>query len=111
MGGGAAQADVRYEDCYISTLRVTRQPDVWAEPELDPELAQNGVEFASRVLSRSPATVLGLQPVDAAEFLFMFAIRVLDGKEPLPKGAAAEFWVCSNPSLLATADKLRLPVF
>ncbi|KAF4504396.1 hypothetical protein G6O67_008335 [Ophiocordyceps sinensis] len=63
-----------------------------SEPESDPELAQNGVEFASRVLARSPATVLGLQPVDAVEFLFMFTIRVLDGKEPLPKGAAAEFW-------------------
>ncbi|KAM4055643.1 importin 13 [Hirsutella rhossiliensis] len=63
-----------------------------SEPERDPELAQNGVEFVSRVLSRSPATVLGLQPVDAAEFLFMFTIRVLDGKEPLPKVAAAEFW-------------------
>lgn len=27
------------------------------------------------------------------EFFFLFSIKVLDGKEPLPKGAAAEFWV------------------
>lgn len=27
------------------------------------------------------------------EFLFLFAIKLLDGKEPLPKAAAAEFWV------------------
>ncbi|KJZ75979.1 hypothetical protein HIM_04435 [Hirsutella minnesotensis 3608] len=62
------------------------------EPESDPELAQNGLEFASRILATWPASVLGLQPADAAEFLFMFTLRVLDGQEPLPKAAAAEFW-------------------
>ncbi|PNY23890.1 Importin beta-like protein [Tolypocladium capitatum] len=63
-----------------------------SEPEYDPELAQNGIDFASRLLAKTAVTVLGLQPADAAEFLFMFTIRVLDGKEPLPKGAAADFW-------------------
>ncbi|OAQ80425.1 armadillo-type fold protein [Purpureocillium lilacinum] len=62
------------------------------KPENDPELSQNGIEFASRLLSKSPVTVLSLQPSDAAEFLFLFTLRVLDGKEPLPKGAAADFW-------------------
>ncbi|GJN75094.1 hypothetical protein PLICBS_009190 [Purpureocillium lilacinum] len=62
------------------------------EPENDPELSQNGIEFASRLLSKSPVTVLSLQPSDATEFLFLFTLRVLDGKEPLPKGAAADFW-------------------
>ena len=69
------------------------------EPEHDPELSQNGIEFASRLLSKSPVTVLSLQPSDAAEFLFLFTLRVLDGKEPLPKGAAADFWVRDNPTL------------
>ncbi|UNI19717.1 member of the karyopherin-beta, variant 2 [Purpureocillium takamizusanense] len=63
-----------------------------SEPESDPELSQNGIEFASRLLSKAPATVLSLRPADAAEFLFLFTLRVLDGKEPLPKGAAADFW-------------------
>ncbi|OAQ88168.1 armadillo-type fold protein [Purpureocillium lilacinum] len=62
------------------------------KPENDPELSQNGIEFASRLLSKSPVTVLSLQPSDATEFLFLFTLRVLDGKEPLPKGAAADFW-------------------
>ncbi|KAJ6439975.1 Armadillo-type fold protein [Purpureocillium lavendulum] len=61
-------------------------------PEDDPELSQNGIEFASRLLSKSPATILALQPADATEFLFLFTLRVLDGKEPLPKGASADFW-------------------
>lgn len=64
-----------------------------AGPEHDPDLTQSGIDFASRLLARAPATVLGLQPADAAEFLFMFTIHVLDGKKTLPKGAAAEFWV------------------
>ncbi|KAG6030374.1 hypothetical protein E4U41_000118 [Claviceps citrina] len=62
------------------------------EPEHDPELSQNGIEFASRLLIRSPNTVLALQPPETAEFFFLFSLRVLDGSEPLPKGAAAEFW-------------------
>ncbi|PHH58659.1 hypothetical protein CDD81_4951 [Ophiocordyceps australis] len=61
-------------------------------PEDDPELAQNGIEFASLILAKTPRTLLGLQPAGAAEFLFMFNISVLDGREPLPKSAAAEFW-------------------
>lgn len=62
------------------------------DPGYDPELSQNGIELASRILARAPLVVIGLQPAEAAEFLLMFTIKVLDGKEPLPKGAAAEFW-------------------
>ncbi|PHH68695.1 hypothetical protein CDD80_7340 [Ophiocordyceps camponoti-rufipedis] len=65
---------------------------VFRYPDHDPELSQNGIELASRILSRAPLVVLGLQPPEAAEFLLMFTIKVLDGREPLPKGAAAEFW-------------------
>ncbi|GAB0135516.1 hypothetical protein EsDP_00003851 [Epichloe bromicola] len=62
------------------------------EPEHDPELSQNGIDFASRLLVKSPVTLLALQPPEAAEFFFLFTIQVLDGNEPLPKGAAADFW-------------------
>ncbi|RCI10987.1 hypothetical protein L249_5439 [Ophiocordyceps polyrhachis-furcata BCC 54312] len=62
------------------------------DPDCDPELTQNGIEFASRILARAPLVVLGLQPKEAAEFFLMFTINTLDGREPLPKGAAADFW-------------------
>ncbi|KAK2612940.1 member of the karyopherin-beta [Conoideocrella luteorostrata] len=62
------------------------------DPEQDPELSQNSIDFACHMLIKSPITLLALQPPKAAEFLFLFSIRVLDGNEPLPKGAAAEFW-------------------
>ncbi|RDA90713.1 hypothetical protein CP533_2773, partial [Ophiocordyceps camponoti-saundersi (nom. inval.)] len=62
------------------------------DPECDPELTQNGIEFASRILARDPLVILGLRPAEAAEFFLMFTINVLDGREPLPKVAAADFW-------------------
>ncbi|KAF4450596.1 hypothetical protein F53441_6257 [Fusarium austroafricanum] len=61
-------------------------------PDADPELTQNGIDFVTRLLNKSPATLLRLQPSDAAEFFFHFTLQVLDGKEPLPKASAAEFW-------------------
>ncbi|UKZ78094.1 hypothetical protein TrVFT333_005828 [Trichoderma virens FT-333] len=52
----------------------------------------NGIDLVSRLLTRSPGTFIGLEPSDAIEFFFLFTLQVLDGKEPLPKAAAAEFW-------------------
>lgn len=62
--------------------------------ELDPEVTQNGIEFVTRLLPKTPGSLLQLQPAEAAEFFFIFTLQVLDGSEPLPKAAAAEFWVC-----------------
>lgn len=62
-------------------------------PEADPELTQNGIEFVSRLLNKYPETFVWLEPSDATEFFFLFALQTLDGKEPLPKASAAEFWV------------------
>ncbi|KAF4972621.1 hypothetical protein FZEAL_9564 [Fusarium zealandicum] len=61
-------------------------------PEADPELSQNGIEFVTRLLSKCPIILLRLEPQNAAEFFFFFTLQVLDGKEPLPKASAAEFW-------------------
>ncbi|KAJ4195299.1 member of the karyopherin-beta [Fusarium falciforme] len=61
-------------------------------PEADPELSQNGIEFVTRLLSKSPVILLRLEPQNAAEFFFLFTLQVLDGKEPLPKASAAVFW-------------------
>ncbi|KAI0849349.1 ARM repeat-containing protein [Daldinia vernicosa] len=62
-----------------------------SEPEQDPELAQYGIEFAQRVMSKRPEILMS-QPANMLEFLFMFAIKLLNGNEPLPKAAAADFW-------------------
>ncbi|EFX00419.1 importin [Grosmannia clavigera kw1407] len=62
------------------------------EPDVDTELTQRGIEFIDRVLRKSPAIVLQLQPTSLLEFFFMFTLKVLDSREPLPKAASADFW-------------------
>lgn len=62
------------------------------EPENEPELAQYGIEFTQRAMTKAPGVFLQLQPTSLLEYLFMFAIKLLNGNEPLPKAAAAEFW-------------------
>ncbi|KAL7627124.1 member of the karyopherin-beta [Parahypoxylon ruwenzoriense] len=59
--------------------------------EPDPELAQYGLEFVQRVMARRPEILMS-QPTNMLEFIFLFAIKLLNGSEPLPKAAAAEFW-------------------
>ncbi|KAI1189881.1 armadillo-type protein [Nemania serpens] len=61
------------------------------DPEVDPELSQYGIEFAQRVLLRQPKVLMS-QSSDVLEFLFAFAMKLINGNEPLPKAAAAEFW-------------------
>ncbi|KAI0400949.1 armadillo-type protein [Xylaria palmicola] len=61
------------------------------DPEADPELSQYGIEFAQRVLSRRPEILMSQTP-NVLEFLFTFAMKLINGNEPLPKAAAAEFW-------------------
>ncbi|KAI0022088.1 armadillo-type protein [Xylariomycetidae sp. FL0641] len=70
------------------------------DPESDPELSQYGIEFAQRVLARRPEMIMS-QPSDLLEFIFMFAMKLMDGSEPLPKAAAAEFW---STFLVARSD-------
>ncbi|KAK7736290.1 member of the karyopherin-beta [Cytospora paraplurivora] len=62
------------------------------DPDSDPDLTQNGIDFLNRVMTRYPEALLQLQPTSDLEFFFMFALKVLDGKEPLPKGSACDFW-------------------
>ena len=42
-------------------------------------------------MSKHPEIVFHLAP-NLLEFFFLFSLNVLEGKEPLPKGASAEFW-------------------
>lgn len=75
------------------TITLTWRADLNTAPEMDPELSQTAIEFVTHLINKSPVTLLHLQPPSTAEFFFLFTLRVLDGKEPLPKAAAAEFWV------------------
>ena len=65
------------------------------EPEADTELTQRGIEFVDCVMQKNAAALLRLEPSSQLEYFFMFTLKVLDGNEPLPKAAAAEFWVSS----------------
>lgn len=62
-------------------------------PENDTELTQNGIEFVGRILYKTPGTLLLSTSSELIEFFFVFTLKVLVGKEPLPKAAAADFWV------------------
>lgn len=44
-------------------------------------------------MSRYPEALLQVQPTSDLESFFMFALKVLDGNEPLPKSSACDFWV------------------
>lgn len=79
-------------------------------PETDPELAQYGIEFAQKAMTNGPGLFIQLQPTSSLEYLFMFAVKMLNGSEPLPKAAAAEFWTSfitlkgSDPNIQAAID-------
>ncbi|CEJ81327.1 hypothetical protein VHEMI01460 [[Torrubiella] hemipterigena] len=72
---------------WVASL-LKQMPDL----NFDPELVQNAVEFLTRLFQQQPGLLLNLQPTESAEFLFLASLQVLDGKEPLPRAAAAEFW-------------------
>lgn len=59
----------------------------------DTELTQNSIEFLTRLFRQDASVLLNLEPQQDAEFLYLTALLVLDGREPLPKAASAEFWV------------------
>jgi hypothetical protein len=62
------------------------------DPSNDPEISQAGIDFLYRLLP-SHVNILIEQPPAAQQFLFMFALKALRGRDPLPKFAAADFWV------------------
>ncbi len=66
-------------------------------PDDDSELTQSCIEFIQRAMIRRPDIFMS-QPSHSLEFIFALAIKLLDGNEPLPKAAAAEFWVSGPQS-------------
>ncbi|EAQ91436.1 hypothetical protein CHGG_03371 [Chaetomium globosum CBS 148.51] len=66
------------------------------EPEADTEISLNGISIIDKVMSKYPDVLFHPHHAHLLEFFFLFSIKVLDGNEPLPKGAAAE--PISSPS-------------
>jgi hypothetical protein len=58
----------------------------------DPEIAQVGIDFLYRLLPAHVNIILEQQSSEA-EYAFMFILKALSGRDPLPKFAAADFWV------------------
>ncbi|KAK4169230.1 importin-13 [Cladorrhinum sp. PSN259] len=61
-------------------------------PENDTEISQNGICFVDKVMAKYPDVLFALNPSQNLEYFFLFTIKVLQGKEPLPKAASADFW-------------------
>ncbi|KAK4123252.1 hypothetical protein N657DRAFT_646000 [Parathielavia appendiculata] len=80
------------------------------EPEADTEISLNGITFVDKLMSKYPDVLFQPHHAPLVEFFFLFSIKVLDGTEPLPKGAAAEFWANfitlkpPNPALQQTVS-------
>lgn len=74
----------------VSVSLLTTKP---AEPEADTEISLNGIAFIDKVMPSYPEVLFHPHHSQLLEFFFLFSLKVLDGSEPLPKGAAAEFWV------------------
>lgn len=74
------------------------------EPAIEPDVAHSCVEVLEQVLRHNALLLLG-QPPQAAEFVFMFTIRCLQGPDVLPKRAAAHFWA----SLVTTSNDAASP--
>jgi hypothetical protein len=65
------------------------------EPRNDPEIAQSSIEFLSRLIPTYLEVLLTRQSPASLDFIFLFTLKALTGSDPLPKIAAADFWVSS----------------
>lgn len=72
---------------------IRNSTDTLEEPSHDPEIAQNGIDFMMRLLPKYMKTFMDHQPSSSLEFLFMYTLKAITGNDPLPKTAAADFWV------------------
>ncbi|POS85654.1 hypothetical protein EPUL_001440, partial [Erysiphe pulchra] len=61
------------------------------DPAIDSEISQAGIEFMHRLIPRH-FNILLRDNLPKSLDLFMFALRAIQGTEPLPRSAAAEFW-------------------
>ncbi|KAL1839946.1 hypothetical protein VTJ49DRAFT_990 [Mycothermus thermophilus] len=61
-------------------------------PDADTEISVNGINFVDKVASKYLDILFQPHNSSLLEFFFLFSIKVLDGKDPLPKFASTEFW-------------------
>jgi hypothetical protein len=71
------------------------------EPANDPEIAQAGLDFLSRLLPQHCEHVFQ-RDATFLEFTIMFSIKSLRGRDPLPKFAAIDFWNALIPMATTT---------
>ncbi|KAI9772601.1 MAG: hypothetical protein M1835_006254 [Candelina submexicana] len=62
------------------------------DPQKDPEVAQNCIDFIRKLIPRYMNVLLSVKPIANLEAMFMFIIKCLRGGEVLPKRSAASFW-------------------
>ncbi|KAL3425767.1 hypothetical protein PVAG01_02558 [Phlyctema vagabunda] len=62
------------------------------DPSNDTEIAQNGIDFIKGLIPSYLDIFVKYEPSSVVEYLLMFTLKALTGKDFLPKIAAAEFW-------------------
>lgn len=67
---------------------------VLGNPAEDPEVAQNLIDVAIRILRYDEGALIQAIPPELLNMTCEFAIQALRGPHPMPKRAAAGFWVC-----------------
>lgn len=67
--------------------------DAYLDPHQDPEIAQNCVDFLSRLVPRYVNVMVQFEPSELLQGLLIFTLKCLAGGDILPKRSAAGFWV------------------
>ena len=96
---------------YVCFGRGNLLADNETEPESDTEITLNGISLVDKIMSKHPAVLFELQPPQLLEFFFLFTLKVLNGKELLPKCAAADFWVSKLLPPLVGQSKEKLTCY
>ncbi|QSZ30779.1 hypothetical protein DSL72_000337 [Monilinia vaccinii-corymbosi] len=91
------KASVEYNNQVLSSLLIWISGLLEAihhEPSNDPEISQPSIEFLNRLIStpKNLNILLNHEPKSSLEHIFMFTLKALTGRDPLPKQSAAEFW-------------------
>ncbi|KAI9791969.1 MAG: hypothetical protein M1816_003238 [Peltula sp. TS41687] len=63
-----------------------------SDPQHDPEVAQNCVDLLSRLVPRYVNVMVGFEPQNLLQDLFIFTLNCLAAGDILPKRSAASFW-------------------
>ncbi|RKF56630.1 Importin beta-like protein kap111 [Erysiphe neolycopersici] len=82
-----------YQEILVSLLAwITTLLQKLGDPAVDSEISQAAIEFMHRLIPRN-INILLSDNLPKSLDLFMFALRAIQGVEPLPRSAAAEFWL------------------